>query len=407
MDITHIIVYSVWLILSILERFEAQPRPQPRRVVCYYTNWAQYRTGQGSFEPRDINAKLCTHLVYAHAGVNVNFTIRTTEWNDLPSHWSTGMYPQFIGLKNENPKLKTMISAGGYALSPSFAQIVQTKGTRAVFIESAIRFMRDWGFDGLDIMWEYPTKRGSKSSDKQKFSKLLQETRESFRLESTQTGSIPLILSATVAATKDIIDDAYEIGTVTEQVDFLNLLTYDFHGHWDGWTGHCAPLYGRADEQGSFAYNNVNASVNYWMENGTPPSKINVGISPYARTFTIDVNNNTLPGRPSIGPGRPGKISHDAGGLTYYEICDIARDADIFWDDIQKVPFMVYNNQWISFDNERSINEKLKFIKNRSIGGVMFWNMPSDDFFNSCGSGRFPMLSTLHKQLVGNSIPAR
>ena len=54
------------------------------RVVCYYTNWAQYRSGLGQFFPEDIQPGLCTEIVYAFAAVNAqSLTISTIEWNDL------------------------------------------------------------------------------------------------------------------------------------------------------------------------------------------------------------------------------------------------------------------------------------------------------------------------------------
>ena len=64
--------------------------PGCSRRVCYYSNWAQYRPGKGRFIPKDIDAFLCTHLVYAFAKLSGNH-LEAFEWNDDNSQWSDGM----------------------------------------------------------------------------------------------------------------------------------------------------------------------------------------------------------------------------------------------------------------------------------------------------------------------------
>ena len=45
--------------------------------VCYFTNWSQYRTGKARFVPEDIDASLCTHIVYCFARLDrgMNFVL--------------------------------------------------------------------------------------------------------------------------------------------------------------------------------------------------------------------------------------------------------------------------------------------------------------------------------------------
>lgn len=52
--------------------------------VCYYTNWAQYRPGNARFTPEDIDAHLCTHIIFAFAKLNnITYKMETVEWNDI------------------------------------------------------------------------------------------------------------------------------------------------------------------------------------------------------------------------------------------------------------------------------------------------------------------------------------
>ncbi|XP_021233228.1 acidic mammalian chitinase-like [Numida meleagris] len=62
-------------------------------LSCYFTNWAQYRPGVGIFVPDNIDPCLCTHLLYAFAGMSNEIT--TIEWNDVT------LYKSFNGLKNQ------------------------------------------------------------------------------------------------------------------------------------------------------------------------------------------------------------------------------------------------------------------------------------------------------------------
>ena len=74
--------------------------------VCYFTNWAQYRNGQGKFTPEHIDPFMCTHINYAFAELK-NGVLSQYEWNDDSN------YAKVIALKKQNPNLKIMLSVGG------------------------------------------------------------------------------------------------------------------------------------------------------------------------------------------------------------------------------------------------------------------------------------------------------
>ena len=64
-------------------------------MVCYFTNWSQYRPGAGKYMPHDVDPFLCTHLIYAFSIVNHNNELVTYEWNDET------LYKTFNGLKSK------------------------------------------------------------------------------------------------------------------------------------------------------------------------------------------------------------------------------------------------------------------------------------------------------------------
>lgn len=85
------------------------------------------------------------------------------------------MYAQIIGLKKQNPSLNVLLSIGGGRLgSALFTKLVSSDSNIEVFAHNAINYLRARGFDGLDLDWEYPAKRGSPRRDKQRFTKWIQ-----------------------------------------------------------------------------------------------------------------------------------------------------------------------------------------------------------------------------------------
>ena len=113
-----------------------------------------------------------------------------------------------------------------------FTKMVKTDAKIKEFVDDAVKYLRKWQFDGLDLDFEYPgiEWRGSPNSDMQGFSRLCQMLREAFEDEAAKTGSERLLLTAAVAGAKGTIDKAYEVDKVAQQLDWFNLMTYDLHG---------------------------------------------------------------------------------------------------------------------------------------------------------------------------------
>merc|ERR1711910_199411 len=117
------------------------------------THWAQYRPDKGKFNPEQIDPHLCTHIIYAFAKLGRNHELAMYEWND------DKLYPRMMALKEKNPKLKISLAVGGWnhenGKPSKFSVMVNYDGFRSNFIKTAIEFLRKWGFDGLDLDWEY------------------------------------------------------------------------------------------------------------------------------------------------------------------------------------------------------------------------------------------------------------
>lgn len=110
----------------------------------------------------------------------------------------------------------------------------------------------------------------------------------------------------------------YDVPSLAQHFDWIAVMTYDFHGHWDKQTGHVAPLYYYPGD--TYDYFNANFSLHYWMEKGAPASKLIMGMPLYGQSFSLaDASNRGLNSK-SYGPGEAGEFTRAGGFLAFYEV---------------------------------------------------------------------------------------
>ncbi|XP_004574540.1 acidic mammalian chitinase [Maylandia zebra] len=365
------------------------------KLVCHMTNWAQYRPSAGKFTPDNIDPFLCTHVIYTLATINSFNQISPVEWNDPQ------LYSSLNSLKNVNPALKTLLTVGGTVngVSPFIAMVARPE-SRAAFISSVISFLHTHNFDGLNLDWEYPGHNGSPVGDKEKFTLLVTELAKAFEDDAKDSGRSQLLLSASVAGIRQTIDRAYEVNKIAPHFDFINIMTYDFHGHWEAVTGHNSPLYSSSADPGSQIHYNINSSVFYWISLGAPSGKLLLGFPTYGRTYRLSSGANGL-GAPANGPADPGPYTQTAGFWAFYEICDFINTASVGWISEQEVPYATYGSSWLGYDDKRSYSSKVQWMTANNLGGAHVWTLDMDDFSGYfCSAGTYPLINHL-RMLMG------
>uniref|UniRef100_A0A3Q3G043 Chitinase-3-like protein 1 n=1 Tax=Labrus bergylta TaxID=56723 RepID=A0A3Q3G043_9LABR len=353
------------------------------RLMCYYNSKAEGRPAVGKFRVSDIDPNKCTHLIFAFSDIRKNELVPTAV-NDVQQ------YIEFNALKQRNPLLKTLLAVGGEKFgTEKFRTMAGSQENREVFIKSVIKLLRAIHFDGLNLDWRYPAEE-----DKQRFTELCKVRSLISPLElafSEKSHTERLILAASVSAEKSTIDASYDVKHIAMHLDFINVLTFDFHGPWESVTAHHSPLFqGSQDTGDAFA-------LEYWRDQGAPEEKLNMGFGAFGRAFYLSSSSSAV-GAPASGPGDDGCFTGEDGFWAYYEVFLHGGVQTHFMSD-QKVPYATTYSQWVGFDDTTSISTKVS-ISNK-FGGAFVWSLDLDDFTGQfCNQGKCPFVSQLHNELV-------
>ncbi|XP_062400974.1 acidic mammalian chitinase-like [Sardina pilchardus] len=364
------------------------------KLVCYFTNWAQYRDGPARFLPDNVDPHLCTHLMFAFAIISHGNKLVASDWND------DVLYKSFNALKTRNPKLKTLLSVKGQDTdSAKFSEMMSSSYARQQFIQSSIRLLRAYGFDGLDLAWQGPAFQGRPPEDRRRFTLLCKELVEAYEAESKASGYPRLMISAAVAAKRNVIFISYDVPQISQYLDFISVLTFGFHGSEEGLTNHHSPLYSGEHQTGESLYYNVNSAILYWKEQGAPVEKLLMGFPTFGRSFLLTSTVTGL-GAPTRSSTVAGPYTQEIGLWSNYEICSFLKGATVEWIDNQRVPYAVKGRGWVGFDNQTSYYYKVQYLMEHKLGGAVVWTLDLDDFSGEfCSQGSSPLIRYLKTQL--------
>jgi len=358
----------------------------------YHTSWSIYHR---NLELSQLDAARITHINYAFANIRDGKCVLGDPWSDVERHYAgdtwdqplRGQFNQLLKLKAAYPHLRTLISVGGWTWSGAFSDAAATAASRARFASSCVEFVRAYGFDGLDIDWEYPVEgglpaNGRRPEDRENYTRLLQAIRD--QMEVVFPGE-PKLLTIAAAARPSWVDNM-EVSELDTILDWINLMTYDFNGAWQPTTGHLAPLYQNPNSANPTPIWSVDASVRAYLAAGLRPSKLVVGMPFYGRGWTgipdPSGNGGLFAACGSGAATCPLQGDYEEGLVDYTEIVTRGHlsASTRYWDDVSKVPYL-YNSAtgaFISYDDPESLCLKSDYIVENELGGAMAWESNGD-----------------------------
>ncbi|WAG69057.1 DUF5011 domain-containing protein [Clostridium sp. CF011] len=429
-----------------------------RKVVGYFPEWAYKSEVQGNFDVADLQWDSLTHIQYSFAmvgednkigfgdkkaAIEEDFADHKLEHNGKevkldPNLPYKGHFNVLQQMKKQYPDVDLLISVGGWTGTRGFYKMIDTDSGINTFADSCVDFIRKYGFDGVDIDFEYPSSVATSGNPadadlseprravlNERYNVLMKTLREKLDAAS-KADNEKYLLTAAVTASSWVLGGVQD-NRYASYLDFLSIMSYDFHGGWNGNVENLANIYPDAadNETTGMAMPTLNMDWAYKFYRGVlPPEKILMGIPYYTRGWENVQGGN--------GSGLHGKSKTPAAGKynlwgdddnkdgtpdpagtnpLWHVLNLMEKDPNlrIHWDDVGKVPYVWQGDKkvFLSFENEQSIDERVKYIEDKNLGGALIWVMNGDYGVNpnyvkgsdKTNEGKYTFGDTLTKNL--------
>ena len=335
--------------------------PKKKPVIIGYVGGYK-----GLLETSHIKAESLTHINYAFVNVKDSLAVLTNLKTDTINFIKLNL------LKRRNPALKILISIGGWSWSENFSDAVLTETSRKAFAKSAVSIIQSYHLDGVDIDWEYPGMPGEEGNkyrpeDKQNFTLMFKAIRQELDALQAKTKKTYLLTTA-VGGSQEFVNHT-DMKEAARYLDYINLMTYDYYS--SKVAGHHTNLYT------SKIYNSGNSAdiaVNAFVNAGVPVDKLVMGIAFYGRNFSLTPTSK-------IGLGDSVISQKFGSGFTVLKDSLINKKGfKEFRDEDAKAAFLfnAETKEFITYDNEWSVQNKCTYVADKNMAGVMFWEYDSD-----------------------------
>ena len=429
-----------------------------RKLVGYFPEWAYSSEAQGYFNATDLQWDSLTHIQYSfamvdpstnkitlsdkHAAIEEDFSEFDLSHNGKKIELDSslpykGHFNVLQTMKKIYPDVSLLISVGGWAGTRGFYTMIDTDNGINTFADSCVDFIRKYGFDGVDIDFEYPssTSQSGNPDDfdlseprraklNERYNILIKTLREKIDMASKEDGK-EYLLTAAVTASPWVLGGISD-NTYAKYLDFLSIMSYDYHGGWNEYVEHLAGIYPNKEDRETATQIMPTLCMDWayrYYRCVLPSEKILMGIPYYTRGWeNVQGGTNGLHGSSKTPASGKYNIWGDdlnndgilepAGANPLWHVLNlIERDPNlkVYWDAISKVPYVWQNQEkvFLSFENEKSIDERLEYIKNKNLGGALIWVMNGDyglnpnyvEGSNKINEGKYTFGNTLTKRL--------
>lgn len=277
---------------------------------------------------------------------------------------------QLDRIRKIHPEIRLVLSVGGWG-ADGFSQAAMTQKGREILTDSALRLVEEYGFDGLDIDWEYPGIGiggiACDKQDKENYTLLLAQLRKG--LDTFDTSKT---LSC-AAGGEEYFLQSVNIKEAAQYLDFIQLMNYDLRGGFQVITGHHANLY---SYHGDLSLSSTDRIVQLLAKEGIPLSKLVVGVAFYGRRWKGVKDSGNANGLFRVARTTGSDI------VNYEEAQRLCKEKNSkykkFWDEEAQAAWLFDGSSFISYEDERAIECKGRYVKENDLYGVMYWEYALD-----------------------------
>ncbi|SPN96806.1 related to endochitinase [Cephalotrichum gorgonifer] len=350
--------------------------PDTYRNVLYFTNWGIYGA---NFQPQELPVDRVTHVLFAFANIveGAGTVVSSDTYSDYEKHYPTdswadtevnayGCVKQLFLHKQKNRHLKVLLSIGGWTWSHKFAPVARTEAGRQEFASSAVKLMGDYGFDGLDIDWEYP-KNAQEADDFVQLLKACRAELDRYARETAPGYHFALTVASPAGAQHY---DVMDLEGMDPLLDAWHLMAYDYAGSWDTTSGHQAAMF-RDKENPITTKFNTEEAIDAYLDRGIPSDKIVMGLPLYGRSF---MNTDGI-GQSFNGVG---KGSIEPGVWLYRDLPQPGSTETAVDSIYASYSYNPSTRELVSYDTVSTTSRKGEWIRENELGGALFWEASGD-----------------------------
>ncbi|KAJ3265831.1 hypothetical protein HDU77_003599 [Chytriomyces hyalinus] len=403
-------------------------------MIGYWTQWSIYSRAQNTIDKLDLSGFSAINYAFvnlASNGLLVSFD------DNADTKWLRG----FTGVRDKYPNLRTIVSIGGWSGSQHFSTVAASASLTQTFVKTVHSFLDTFGFDGVDLDWEYPSGGGLEcntvnDADPANFVKLL----AALRAELGPDRSISLAVSGETTAYVQKSTGINYVPDIFKYIDYAQIMSYDFYGSWSSYADFNSPLNAPGpNDPVQPASNNVGytqslshaATVNSWVKAGAKRSQLTNGIGFYGRSWSVGNGNATLPNNglynrcnswdgtkctkasstigdyldvtpwapPASTTGKSCGAAYNSGVWMYMNMRGAGSQQGAplangptsasngwtrqYFDFAQSPTVYTPNNfqnvpSFVSYDDPVSVKAKAAWAKQQQLGGTMVWELSQD-----------------------------
>jgi chitinase len=321
-----------------------------QQLIAYYSGNAK--------QIREYPVNRLSQIIFSFCQIRGNRLV-------VASRPDTATIRELVSLKKKNPKLKILLSVGGWGGCETCSDIFSSDSGRGAFVESVYATNNYFLTDGVDLDWEFPSMAAFpghvfRAEDKLNFNLLVRALRNNLGEK--------MEISVICAGFSPYLEGSLDLPGLAPFVSRINLMTYDLIGSKAKFAGHHSSLYSTSWQSAS-----ADRAVRFLDSLKIPRKKIAIGVALYGRLYQVTENQNH-------GLGQPAQFKKFVTDKQIRKNYTPAMGYTTYWDEEAKAAYKFSEREhlFLTYDEEKSVAAKAAYVKEKGLNGIFFWELRLD-----------------------------